>query len=120
MCLLQNVIHPKEKTWYVLPVMNVEDPNKPETWVFQHFFNKWIDDGDETKTPETSAERLAHFKSIADKNCEPWHSASQWVPNDTFIPYDHIKHWPKPIRWDNHSGRITLAGDAAHPMVPCK
>lgn len=22
--------------------------------------------------------------------------------------------------WNNYAGKVTLAGDAAHPMVPCK
>lgn len=98
--------------------MNIEDPEDPTTWTFQHLLNLWVDHGEET--PRDPRERLAHFKAVAANYCEPWYSASQWVKDDTFIPYDRLKHWPNPVRWDNHGGRVTLAGDAAHPMVPCK
>jgi len=39
------------------------------------------------------------------------------MPDDTRVTYDRIGYWI-PIPWDNHSGRSTLCGDAAHPMTP--
>lgn len=29
-------------------------------------------------------------------------------------------YWGNITPWDNYAGKVTLAGDAAHPMVPCK
>ena len=108
--------HPEQHTWYIQPVLNVKDPNDPSSWVFQHFLSLWTDDD----TPLTSKQRLAHFKALAVNYAEPFRSAAVWVKDDTHVPYDRIKHWPSIKRWNNHNGRVTLAGDAAHPMAPCK
>ncbi|KAI9692330.1 MAG: hypothetical protein M1822_006561 [Bathelium mastoideum] len=106
--------HPDQNTWYIIPMLEVRDPDSPETWVFQHFMNLWTEDA----TPSTSDERLKHFKELAENYTEPFKSAARWVPSDTNVSYDRIKHWPNALRWDNHGGRVTLAGDAAHPMLP--
>ena len=49
--------------------------------------------------------------------CEPFRSAVMWMPDDTKITYEKMAYWV-PIPWGNHGGRVTLAGDAAHPMTP--
>lgn len=41
------------------------------------------------------------------------------MPDDTNITYDRMAYWV-PVSWDSRDGRITLAGDAAHPMTPRK
>jgi hypothetical protein len=41
------------------------------------------------------------------------------MPNNTKVTYDKMAYWV-PVPWDNHEGRVTLAGDAAHPMTPRK
>lgn len=106
--------HPDQHTWYLIPTLEVADPDKPETWIFQHFMNLWT----EQLPPKTSQERLAHFKALAANYAEPFRSAAAWVPEGTNVPYDRIKQWSKPMRWNNHGGRVTLAGDAAHPFAP--
>lgn len=40
-----------------------------------------------------------------------------WLPDDTPATFDAINYWQS-IPWDTKDGRITLAGDAAHPMPP--
>lgn len=46
-------------------------------------------------------------------------SAVDWTPDPDGVTADEMKYWiPKP--WDNKGGRVTLAGDAAHPMLPCE
>lgn len=34
--------------------------------------------------------------------------------------YIQYAAWTKIEPWENFGGRVTLAGDAAHPMCPCK
>ncbi|GKT93696.1 LOW QUALITY PROTEIN: hypothetical protein Ct61P_11546 [Colletotrichum tofieldiae] len=49
--------------------------------------------------------------------CEPFRSALEWTPGDSSCYIDEMKYW-LPSLWDTHDGRVTLAGDAAHPMLP--
>ena len=108
--------HPDQNTWYIVPMFDIRDPDKPETWIFQHFMNLWTDEA----PPSTSEGRLQHFKKLAESYADPFKSAAQYVPSDTYVPLDRMKHWPNATKWDNRGGRVTLAGDAAHPMLPCK
>ncbi|KAK1996666.1 putative monooxygenase [Colletotrichum falcatum] len=49
--------------------------------------------------------------------CEPFRSALEWTPRDSTCYLDEMKYW-LPSQWETHDGRVTLAGDAAHPMLP--
>jgi len=41
------------------------------------------------------------------------------LPDDDVVPVDAGRQWaPRP--WNNQAGRVTLAGDAAHSMLPRK
>lgn len=66
-----------------------------------------------------AAGRLAQVKEKGATMCEPFRSAILWMPDDTNITYDSMSYWVS-VPWDNHDGRATLAGDAAHPMTPRK
>jgi 2-polyprenyl-6-methoxyphenol hydroxylase-like FAD-dependent oxidoreductase len=41
------------------------------------------------------------------------------LKDDEIVPVDRGAQF-SPFRWDNRDGRITLAGDAAHAMLPRK
>lgn len=98
-----------------ITVADIGDPKRPETCVFQLLYSRWGG-----VTPETKEGRVALFKEIGQQFCEPFRSAAMWVEDDTYIHPDRLTHWPNPQQWDNHGGRVTLAGDAAHPMAPSK
>jgi hypothetical protein len=66
----------------------------------------------------TPTERLRILKEAAQKYAEPWRSAALWLPDDKIIPADNIRYWASPVPWSSMNGRLTLAGDAAHPMQP--
>jgi 2-polyprenyl-6-methoxyphenol hydroxylase-like FAD-dependent oxidoreductase len=34
------------------------------------------------------------------------------------IPVDYGQQWAPDMPWDNYKGAVTLAGDAAHSMLP--
>jgi 2-polyprenyl-6-methoxyphenol hydroxylase-like FAD-dependent oxidoreductase len=96
-------------------VQDVPDPEDPANWRFQ-VVTSWLGKQDESLD---EAGRLAQVKQKASVLCEPFRSAVAWMPDDTKITYDKMAYWV-PVPWDNRNGRVTLAGDAAHPMTPRK
>lgn len=87
----------------------------PETWIF-HLAMAWLADPNHSLS---YAERLALIKERAKEMAEPARSAFTWIPDDTPVHKADISYWiTQP--WDNRGGRMTLVGDAAHPMPPCK
>lgn len=90
-----------------------DGPELPETWVF-HLAMAWLGDSD---SDLSYAERLAMIKERAKTLGEPARSAFTWIPDDTLVHKADISYWI-PRTWDNRDGRMTLVGDAAHPMPP--
>ncbi|KAL7905580.1 hypothetical protein GGI35DRAFT_483308 [Trichoderma velutinum] len=107
-------VHPKG-LFYILLVKNALDKDDYSTWTFHlvlTYPKKLI--GTPLKG-KSNAERVSILKSLADDLSEPRRSALKWLPDDLEIPDDSIKMW-SPVPWDNHDGRVTLAGDAAHAI----
>ncbi|KAJ0132797.1 Uncharacterized protein HZ326_24127 [Fusarium oxysporum f. sp. albedinis] len=98
----------------ILSVADVPDPDKPETWLFQISLSLW----NEGQQPETYEERVRMFKKLAANYCEPFKYLAEWVREDAIIPLDNFSTWKQIQSWHNYNGRVTIAGDAAHPMVP--
>ncbi|KAJ0127422.1 PA-phosphatase related-family protein [Fusarium oxysporum f. sp. albedinis] len=98
----------------ILLVADVPDPDKPETWVFQLSLSLW----NEGQQPETFEERVRIFKELAANYCEPFKSVAEWVGEDVKITLSDFSTWKKIQPWKNYNGRVTITGDAAHPMVP--
>jgi len=57
-------------------------------------------------------------KQIADNFAKPLKEIIQNIPEDTVTSEIRLADWSN-IQWDNHHGRVTLAGDAAHAMTMC-
>lgn len=49
--------------------------------------------------------------------CGPFRTAGVALPEDEILPIDQSPQWA-PTEWDNCRGTVTLAGDAAHSMLP--
>jgi hypothetical protein len=92
----------------VLAVQDVPDPDNPATWSFQ-LQTTWHKGQDDVTS-------LANLKAKATTFAEPFRSANLWIPEGTPIYENKLSYW-NPIPWDDRNGRITLAGDAAHPMT---
>lgn len=65
-----------------------------------------------------SDSRLAEFKKAAGDRVEPFNSVFTCIPEGTEIYNDKLQYLV-PVSWDNQNGRDTLAGDAAHLLLPC-
>lgn len=59
-------------------------------------------------------------KQLAADFCEPWRSALEWTADDAPAWYLGLTDWDPGAEghgWDGHGGRVTLVGDACHPMT---
>lgn len=103
-------------------LQDAPDADKPEGWTF-FFYISWrssLEQQDTERLAFGNKERLAQVKEKSIGYCEPWKSAFEWVPEDQPAWYFDLTVWDPSLpehQWDNRNGRVTLAGDAAHPMT---
>ncbi|KAL4742678.1 hypothetical protein BDV11DRAFT_167073 [Aspergillus similis] len=99
---------------------DASDPD-PSTWTF-FFYISWHSPLEEQEATKdwSNAQRLAQAKQFAQHFTDPWKSAFEWLPDDQEVWYMSLTDFDPGLdehRWDNHDGRVTLAGDAAHAMT---
>lgn len=71
--------------------------------------------------PVGNEARLAWMKKITSGWVEPFRGLVQAIPEDTETKVVSLEDWPpRKGAWDNHGGRVTMIGDAAHAMTMCK
>lgn len=75
----------------------------------------WPEDEDSPVPAGTDAIKRA-WVSRAEMLAEPFRSAYLAVAPYGTIWCDRLAEW-RTEPWDNRNGRVTLAGDAAHPMT---
>jgi 2-polyprenyl-6-methoxyphenol hydroxylase-like FAD-dependent oxidoreductase len=97
------------------------DASNPESWTFFYYisWNCSLEKQEATRN-WTDAQRLAQQKELAKRFADPWKSAYEWTPEGTPVWYLGLTEWDPGAeghRWDNREGRVTLIGDAAHPMT---
>lgn len=95
-----------------------DDVEHPENWTFFHYIS-FPEARDQVNT-RTMREHVAHQKELARRFADPWRSVFEWMPDDSEVWYSKIRNWDPSLpehQWDNRQGRVTLAGDAAHPMT---
>ena len=105
-------IHPKNM-YIGFFQLDKPDLERPETWIF-YILASWPIASREDE--ENTGNRLQRLRNHMDDWADPFKSAVAWVPDGTEIKPDKLKVWV-PSPWDNHGGRVTLAGDAAHSMT---
>jgi len=103
-------------------LQDAPEVDKPEGWTF-FFYISWkssLAQQDEERQTYGNKERLAQVKEKSKGYCEPWKSAFEWVPEDQPAWYFDLAVWDPSLpehNWNTRDGRVTLAGDAAHPMT---
>ncbi|KAL8721858.1 MAG: hypothetical protein Q9225_001535 [Loekoesia sp. 1 TL-2023] len=96
-----------------MAVHDVPDPSKPETWKWM-FSLTWPDkDGPVPVGAEAIRQKWVFW---AEQLAEPFRSAYMSIAPSATIWCDRLAEW-RTEPWDNRNGRVTLAGDAAHPMT---
>lgn len=65
------------------------------------------------------AEALSFMKKNTDGLIGVFKDAVEWTPEGSPCWINEMRYWiAEP--WDNLDGRVTLLGDAAHPMLICE
>jgi len=64
--------------------------------------------------------RMEFYRSWVSTMCEPFRTAGLKLAEDEVIPIYSGQQWAPTMEWDNKGGKFTLAGDAAHSMLPRK
>ena len=95
-----------------------DDVEHPENWIFFHYIS-FPEPRDHVNTRSMKAHVL-HQKQLARHFVDPWRSVFEWMSEDAEVWYSKLRNWDPSLpehAWDNRGGRVTLAGDAAHPMT---
>ncbi|KAF2103127.1 FAD/NAD(P)-binding domain-containing protein, partial [Rhizodiscina lignyota] len=107
-------VHPKG-IFFIMLYRNAIDKDDYSIWTFHFVITFPKELPGKPFRGQSNANRLSVLRSLADNFAEPRRSALKWMPEDQEVPNDSIRVWV-PTEWDNHEGRITLAGDAAHAI----
>ncbi|KFX89084.1 hypothetical protein V490_07240 [Pseudogymnoascus sp. VKM F-3557] len=92
-------------------VMSVDDPNDTSTWT-----TFWVKIWHGNPVDLRGQEALDYIKENTAPLSGIFQSAIDWTPEGSYVSINEMKYWV-PTPWNNHGGRVTLAGDAAHPML---
>lgn len=72
------------------------------------------------EVPESDVDRVKLMKQISSGWTSPFNECVAAIPEDTECKTIALEDFvPKKGAWDNHGGRVTLIGDAAHAMTMC-
>lgn len=91
----------------------------PTAWKFQNYLGWWGPPyAGDLADPK---DRIVFYRSWMSAMCEPFRTAGlSRLEDDDILPVYRGQQWGPSMAWDNHGGRVTLAGDAAHSMLPRK
>ena len=102
--------HPNHSYAAIFP-QDFSSPD-PTEWRFQMHYAPCppgFEGGDSEKL-KFLKEKLSSYKA-------PFTKAIDYVLDGTKVGFNELAYW-ETVEFDNRNGRVTLAGDAAHPMTP--
>ncbi|GAB0136404.1 hypothetical protein EsDP_00004705 [Epichloe bromicola] len=110
--LLSSLLISKAHTFrFGYVVMSISDPEDASTWT-----TFWTKIWRAESVKLSGQEALEYIENNTSPLRDVFQSAIDWTPRDSSVHIDEMKYWI-PTPWDNLGGRVTLAGDAAHPML---
>jgi len=106
--------HPDGYPEILIAILDIPSKDAPpETWKFQIYTG--VHGPPRKKDLDTNAKAMAFFKGVFKEYAEPYQGIGEAMSEDHVLPVDDGWNF-KPIGdfdWDNHGGKMTLAGDAA-------
>lgn len=125
-----NIIHggdPENNTYWWFSLLDMPRPDSGIPMAQCYITLNWpyedayLGRGKPTDVPPTKEERLEFQRMLADKWAEPMREMVYDLPEDCEVHEIPLMEWtPQEGSWDNHAGTVTMIGDAAHAMTPCK
>ncbi|KAK3326711.1 hypothetical protein B0H66DRAFT_581072 [Apodospora peruviana] len=95
--------------------MYVPDPEDKSTWT-SWWVKIFAGTAAELPVKNQGQEALDYLKKTTPTLAEPFRSYIHSTPDGSLCYIDEMKYWAS-LPFDNRRGRVTLAGDAAHPML---
>lgn len=102
--------------------VNAKGKGEEEEYATCQMMVSWPYSGEAAdEMPETQTARRERIRQLAMNWNETFRDLVYSIPETTELREIVLEDWP-PVqgRWDNHNGRVTLVGDAAHCMTMCK
>ncbi|KAK7522760.1 uncharacterized protein IWZ02DRAFT_490182 [Phyllosticta citriasiana] len=101
---------------FPLPAHDAVSSADPAEWTFL-FLMSWRQSGPLTYT--SSADIMRDLKARCEEFGDVFRSITRAVPDDAPAWANYLPYWPSQP-WHDHPahGKVTLAGDAVHPMTP--
>lgn len=95
--------------------MYADDAEDVASWTLS-WIKLWRKDRLPEPVATRGAEALAWVKATSGDLIEPFRGTIMGTREEEGCFVDEMRTWT-PVEWDTRGGRVTLAGDAAHPML---
>ncbi|POS81103.1 hypothetical protein DHEL01_v200519 [Diaporthe helianthi] len=118
--LLFQGCHPTSSTYLWVSMIDTPESNGTQGTDNERYrvqiIMSWLYKSAEDEVKPTQGERLKEMKRRADVFHDNLRATVQSIPEGNDCVEIVLQDWPC-LDWDNHGGRVTLAGDAAHAMT---
>ncbi|PHH77950.1 hypothetical protein CDD80_7573 [Ophiocordyceps camponoti-rufipedis] len=117
--------HPETGHFLWVSILDTPDTNGSRGTAAEYYriqvIISWLADLDGNDSPSTTTttdgSRLAEMKQRATGFHPRLKTLVESVPSSTAVTEIVLQDWPCHQAWNNHGGRVTLVGDAAHAMT---